>query len=647
MATLKPFFVLIAVCVLAACSVGNFAERQLERSLDFAGDNRAELEAVLDHYADNPEKLEAAKFLIRNMPHYYSYRSSQLDTIKSRLAAAVRQPGFNDMTAVVPPGLEHPDVSRWRRVYDSHVITAHYLIDNIDLAFEAWKSHPWNRSLGFDEFCELILPYRIGNEPLTDWRRLYASRYQRALDSLYSGSDVVEACRIVNSELEKDGCEYYSRIAMPHLDAAYLFRNRVGTCRESCDLGLYAMRACGIPVAVDCYKWSPAYQGSHQWLVVRDTTGNYIQFGFGGIVPQRGAAHGDGRKKGKVWRNSYAFQYGRAERLSSLERVPAMLDNLYQSDATACYFGHNAVTVPIYSDAPKDVFLGVFAPSGWVPLDVAAVKGDSATFCDIEPDVVYAPVAFADGVYAAVGYPFVLGGKSGVCRQITPDTTRLVPLTLKRKMPLLPLAKARLGKCVVGARIEASSDASFGSPHLIHRFDRPLDWHEVVISCHTSARYRYLRYVGPKGVPMELADFAAYADTACTKPLPLTVASRLPQACAPGKIVDGDILTAVYIPQEYGDIVFDIGHMARVGAVRFCPRTDGNFVFPGDTYELLYYAGREGWRSLGAQTAGGKTIQFVGPKGALFWLRDLTQGKEEQVFLYEGGRQVFVQDLSE
>ena len=42
-------------------------------------------------------------------------------------------------------------------------------------------------------FCELILPYRIGDEPLEEWRGWYRERYESILDSLYQGTDVVEA----------------------------------------------------------------------------------------------------------------------------------------------------------------------------------------------------------------------------------------------------------------------------------------------------------------------------------------------------------------------------------------------------------------------------------------------------------------------
>lgn len=61
--------------------------------------------------------------------------------------------------------------------YDIHVITADYLIRNIDQAFVVWKKRPWNKDLSFDDFCELILPYRIGDETLEDWRSVYSEEF--------------------------------------------------------------------------------------------------------------------------------------------------------------------------------------------------------------------------------------------------------------------------------------------------------------------------------------------------------------------------------------------------------------------------------------------------------------------------------------
>lgn len=48
-------------------------DARLESALRQAKDNRKELEYLLAFYKDDSLKLEAAKFLIRNMPGHYSY----------------------------------------------------------------------------------------------------------------------------------------------------------------------------------------------------------------------------------------------------------------------------------------------------------------------------------------------------------------------------------------------------------------------------------------------------------------------------------------------------------------------------------------------------------------------------------------------
>lgn len=634
------------VVLLGSCVSRPSEEGMLERSLEFAGDNRSELEAVLEHYKGDKEKLEAAKFLVRNMPHYYSYQGWQLDTINSMLKWLSKIHDVSDMTVVADYSLEHPNLTALKKVYDARVITSSYLIDNIDRAFAVWKTKPWNHSLSFDDFCELILPYRIANEPLTDWRRMYEGRYLHLLDSVYYGNDVIEACRVVNSALNAEGCEYYSRFCIPHLAATFLFDNRIGSCRESCDIGIYAMRACGIPVATDNYKWSPSYQGNHQWLVVRDTTGQYVQFGFDGVVPNRQLTNADGRKKGKVYRDCFGRQLDMVERLCAMSHVPASLANTYQKDVTDNYFGENEVKVTVDANSPSDIFLGVFKPKGWIPVGMSEKIEDTVVFRNIEPNVVYAPVAFIEKEYKAVGFPFMLDGKKLQCRIIKGDVSCKEPMSLRRKMPLMPLMKMRLGKCIVGARVEASEDSLFSHPFLIHKFEKPLDYYTVKLVCHSMRRFRYLRYVAPHGVPMELAEFKVYADSACKTAIPLHLSTAIPKVYAPDNIIDGDILTAFYAPIEYRNLVFDMEKQQTVGAIDFCPRTDGNFIFSGDTYELLYHAGAEGWKSLGAKQSHGRTVDFVGPYGALFWLRDITRGREEQVFLYENGRQVFVEDMS-
>lgn len=51
------------------------------------------------------------------------------------------------------------------RIYDVHSLDAHILIENIDLAFKAYKYLPVKRA-DFKTFCNYILPYRNKDEPI-------------------------------------------------------------------------------------------------------------------------------------------------------------------------------------------------------------------------------------------------------------------------------------------------------------------------------------------------------------------------------------------------------------------------------------------------------------------------------------------------
>ena len=57
----------------------------LKQSFEFAGENKSELEKVLKYFEKDSLKLEAAKFLIRNMPYHNYYDYDLLDTYFSDL----------------------------------------------------------------------------------------------------------------------------------------------------------------------------------------------------------------------------------------------------------------------------------------------------------------------------------------------------------------------------------------------------------------------------------------------------------------------------------------------------------------------------------------------------------------------------------
>ena len=151
-------------------------ETVVERNIRWAEGNGKQLEQVLEHYRSTGEeqKERCARYLIAHMDR----------------RATFTYEGAAQQNEVITP--------------DLLAIRADFLIENIDLAFEVWKRYPWCSHLTEQEFCRLILPYRIKNEPLEDWRKFYYNKYKEVADSLAAaGATMQEAVFFFNCRYGK------------------------------------------------------------------------------------------------------------------------------------------------------------------------------------------------------------------------------------------------------------------------------------------------------------------------------------------------------------------------------------------------------------------------------------------------------------
>ena len=382
----------IFISLLLSLAIGCRDNRRLDAALEFAGENRVELERVLAHYRDSGLKYEAARFLIENMPGWYAYRGMALDSGK---AVLLSMDSNNIILPAKAEGWKEQLGGRYEKVYDAQVMTADYLIANIDRAFAAWEGRPWNKYLPFEDFCECILPYRIGNEPLEKWWEACKERYAYLVDSVYCGTDVIEAARGVTTRLREEGFIYNWQMSLPHLGALFLLEHRVGTCVNACDLAVYVMRALGIPATIDFYPYCSEVRNGHEWCAVRDTTGRHWGFQFTDNLPERDKPYLDGRKSGKILRRKYA--------------------NPRYADASADYFP-DTLKLEV-SDSKVDYqYIGVFHPDHhWVVVDGTEVKRGKAIFPHVEREVIYAPlVKGKDSKFETSGYPFYFDDKGNL-----------------------------------------------------------------------------------------------------------------------------------------------------------------------------------------------------------------------------------------
>ena len=167
-----------------------------------------------------------------------------------------------------------------KKVHDISSLDSSFLINNIELAFEVWQK-PWAQNISFDDFCKYILPYRARTEIPSNLRKEMMERFMPVLDSAKVQTPL-EACITLQKYLKEiikyknTGLSLY-----PTIDETY--RSGIGICDGLCNLGIFIMRAVGIPVTIDQTIWTKMDLG-HVWCVVLDN-GKFYSFDPEGTQP--------------------------------------------------------------------------------------------------------------------------------------------------------------------------------------------------------------------------------------------------------------------------------------------------------------------------------------------------------------------------
>ena len=610
-------------------------DKRLEDTLTFAGSNRAELEKVLHHYKDNPQKQEAARFLLIHMKDRHHYRSAGIDSIRHYLTVATQQESCLPFDVEQKWGAYH--YKQEKPIYDVQVLTAEYLIENIDLAFEAWQYRDWGKHYSFDDFCHYLLPYWIGDEAPDNWRRTFAARYRPVLDSLYQGTDVVVAVDSLQHYLQRTYPFCYNNdFQFPHLGGEFLLQHAVGACREETDFMIYLLRTLGIPVASDRYIYSPDAFLGHSWSVFKDTTGSFIPT----ELLRTGVSRewNNRRRKGKVYREQTIPQ-----------KNCGSLFGYKLTDVTTDYYPTNRVVIPTLQrkGKEKEGLVGVFSMNGWVPVGKYAWQNNQAVIENIEVGgLIYQPLRMNGNRWIPSGYPF-LTDEEGRATSLIPDTIHTETVTLTRKHPLTQYW-VDIMHDMDGVRIYGSNDKNFRNPTLLGEpVCDSLYRRKKHIAPQSKEAFRYLKISPPKGKRLNISELVVYESGDEEKRVDCKVVSASPALggvtdYSIDKAFDGENLSRYESAEADTDCIIELEHPARISRILYVSRNDDNYVTSGDTYELFYQDGEKGWKSLGIQTATQEQLIYKDvPRGALLWLHNHTKGVEEQVFRWVDGEQMF------
>jgi hypothetical protein len=600
--------------------------------------------SVLSHYKQdaNPLKLKAARFLLDNLKDLYSIEGD-----RTRIFSDTILEYYQD------PDTLYKKLFKIRNGYTNSVfimdvssLSPDYLIENIDRAFESWQNARWKHQIAFSDFCEYILPYRISHEPLENWRKEIRndSVYKVAGDSLRTFSDIKTAAAWFYDKdlLCKNNFNFKwgdKSINLPDLPYSVLQYLSMGTCSDLNKHTLLAYRSAGFPVTEDFTPHWANNSAGHEWATVITANeslpftvvenywfGKYKAIDY---IPSKVY-----RKKFSINKESHLMKRGYCSFLPVIFNNPSLIDvtNLYEKTTD--------IKVRLFENSSnqKFAYLAVSDYLNWTPIDWGSITGKAANFSKIVKDVVYLPMLISNsGKRDYINYPFIIN-KNDSLHYLKPDFKKLQTIQLTRKYPFRVATKGYV-ESMINGKFQVSNDKNFKNAITLYTINKdPGVLHNLEdVVC--KGNYRYVRYLIENKDRCGVAEIEFY-----TKDIEAPLKGKVMGAEGEQPIknaFDGDVLTYIDAQKKKAYWVgLDLGEPTQISKIGFVSRNDQNHIVKENSYELFYWDNE--WKSLGGKTATTNEVIYKKvPSNCLFLLRNRTEGKEERIFTYDRGQQIW------
>lgn len=388
----------------------------LEAVLKKAGNNRPELEKALQYANKTGDelKIKAMQFLISNMDIHtstdYYWENNQKEKVDYN---ELNYSDFEQAKIALEsikgknPGLQPKSV-----IYqDIETITGDYLIQNLEKAFIAWHSSTM-KNISFANFCEYILPYRVSEEPLQDWRPVYADKFKWITEQIPS-----KGFKTVLFSVKDNYNTWFintlgaiRKEPLPRLGALQLLSRKEGPCPDIADLGVFVMRSQGIPAAVNVIPFWATATGGHFTNTFFDDKMQPYNCDYGAKDYEEDLK----REPAKVLRLTYSKQPGTLASFEEKKNIPSVvLRQQNYIDVTKDYWKTTDVTCPLYDAAnpSKIVYATTFNGLSWRPFWWGKAENGKTTFTSICKGTVLIPQYYTNGKLIHAGAPIAIGDK--------------------------------------------------------------------------------------------------------------------------------------------------------------------------------------------------------------------------------------------
>lgn len=654
-----------------------------------AGANKNSLEGLLVRYRNegNTEKFRAACFLIANMPYYEQQGrvingTERLDSITQSidhlyfnlvrgqtaeaqetdpLHALIKQSAKESAEHIKSIEIEEPNVEI-SSFSDLITLDSAFLARHIENAFSLREDIPFLKQLPLSDFFEYVLPYRaFGDYPLVTNGAELTNLFRKYI--LPEREDSVNALGASYNRvlwwLRHHGGQYPFETMIGFKE---LFFNGFHDCVDVTNYATQIYRSIGVPAISEFNMAYKIWDGRHYTTSILWRDGKWYSHSPESELPTGGRGFAGCLN---LYREHFSLQpntpfalHAEGEQIPDVFQLPGLEDISRQH----LKIGTLSLQVPDgVAQGRNLVYLATFQRSaGLIPVTWGVIDHDRqhAIFENVVDGNIYYPV-YTDSIGRLQSFdmPFSYfeGKKKAIGEYLQPykeNCSTLSAVRLFRKYPrkphLLKIAEEMVGTVVLG-----SDDPSFKQADTLAVINYVPDtrWERLPLREHRP--YKYYRVRAPKSNPhMRLAEIQfltarshGYKNVTDTLEFGTTdsLLVRLLDAplakCSWKKEYDLNVQTA---PEAYPDVTLRLQEAQMVDEVRFVVKHADNSVKPGHIY-VLYAWTDDGWHFMERMEAQEDYVEPQTPMeiNRLYWLSDLTEGREELPFIIDKeGRQL-------
>ncbi|MRX70064.1 hypothetical protein SAMN06265349_10799 [Flavobacterium resistens] len=607
--------------LLVSC---NKHSSKIETVLDNAGDNKEELQKVLTYYKNDSAdslKYKAAVFLIESMDGHSSYKI--LPGFEGAFNKISNYPMNDDRKEIFRKIFDSVSTKvisqKAELIPDCQFVTSKYLINTIELSFKAWDKIPKEKKANFADFCNYILPYKTGEEPIEeDTREKLIKKYSWVYKSLESKVSLRSIVDSIASQFGHASIENMKSYYNVPLSISQVEKSRVGSCDDGVNYIINVFRSLGIISAKDMIPhWGNHHSLGHSWIYVKYGSEEYS-------TDVRGKVDLKSEYVGESIPKVLRVMYSRQD-------ISMLLP--FSKDVTIDYVPTVDCTIDNVLNAPSEqAVLCVFDVNNvWIPVATGKQKDNSIVFSTIGVNVLYMAGVMDGKEFIPVNYPFYID-KNKKYHFFKPTKGIQSSAALLRKYGLSCPKSTRnidwmnnLNDCV----FQGANNFDFSDAKTLYHISNFNSTHINKIQLKLKDKFKYVRFYSNQKESY-LAKLAFYG--------------------ADGKQLEGIVFEKNNTVFKWTQGAFDDNPLSFSGGkevslgleftkpqvinwIEFQVRNDGNHINIGDQYELFYW--NRSWKTLGKQIAKDTVLYYNTPKNALFWLRNLTKGKEEHVFMID------------